>query len=291
MNKINKIYLKSTRKKIDDKSKIVIMSDCHRGTGDNKDKFLKNKNIYKAALNYYYKNDYTYIELGDGDELWKKNNLEDIVIEYLDIFKILKKFYTKSRLIMIYGNHDIEKENPKVLKKFLYKFYDKEKQKEVDLLNNLTVEESLILDCKGYEILLLHGHQVDIISGTLWRLSRFLVGNVWKNLELIGINDPTGPAKNYKKIKKREKKLEKWSRENNKIIIAGHTHRPIFPKKGESMYFNDGSCIHTDGITCIEIDGSNITLVKWVFDINKNNLVSIERLIVEDSEEIKNYFK
>ncbi len=33
---------------------MIIMSDCHRGSGDNYDNFLKNQNIFESALLHYY---------------------------------------------------------------------------------------------------------------------------------------------------------------------------------------------------------------------------------------------
>ena len=51
-------------------SKYVLFSDCHRGTGRSNDNFLKNEYLYLAALKYYFSHSFTYIELGDGDELW-----------------------------------------------------------------------------------------------------------------------------------------------------------------------------------------------------------------------------
>ena len=49
-------------------SRYVIISDCHRGCGTSNDNFLKNQNLYFTALNHYYAQGFTYIELGDGDE-------------------------------------------------------------------------------------------------------------------------------------------------------------------------------------------------------------------------------
>ena len=93
----------------DEKSKIVFISDIHRGDGGYSDSLRQNRNIYKAAINYYLRNDYTLIELGDGDELWKNKNLADIAYNYKDIFKILNEFNKKEKLYMIFGNHDMAK--------------------------------------------------------------------------------------------------------------------------------------------------------------------------------------
>lgn len=288
--KLNNLFQNSPKISINDASKIVIMSDCHRGSGDSFDNFLKNQNIYKSALIYYYSKGYTYIELGDGDEMWEVNDYKDIIDVHIEIYKLLKKFHDSNRLIMIYGNHDISKKSPLILEKYFYKYYNKLTKTEELLLNNLTVKESLILEYKGNDIFLLHGHQADFLNSTLLKLSRFLVRNVWKNLENIGLNDPTSAAKNYQVTKKTEKKLQKWSLKNNKIIIAGHTHRATFPIIGQSLYFNDGSCIHPNGITAIEIENGKITLVKWNFTVNKDKILTASRNILAGEEIITSFF-
>lgn len=290
IRKLNKIFDKANVLKINDKSKIVIMSDCHRGAGDNVDNFLKNRNIYKAALSYYYKNDFTYIELGDGDELWEVDNYKEITDIYLDIFKQLKKFYDDNRLIMIYGNHDIVKKDEEVLKKYFYNYYNESTNHYEELLDGLKVYESLVLKYNNNDIFMLHGHQADFFNDTLWKVSRFLVRNVWRYLEFLGINDPTSAAKNNYVSNLVERKLQKWSFKNNKIVVAGHTHRPLFPKVGQSMYFNDGSCIHPNGITCLEINNGKITLVKWELNVKEDGLLYVERFLMSSEEKIEDFF-
>lgn len=289
-NKLNKLLKKSNRLKINNKSKLVIMSDCHRGIGNNYDNFSKNRNIYEAALNYYYDKGFTYVELGDGDDMWEVKNMQDIIEEQISAFYILKKFHDNNRLIMIYGNHDIYKKKKSVLEKNFYKHYNKKSKKYEDLLNNLEVYESYVLDYQGFEIFMLHGHQVDLLNNTFWHLSRFLVRYIWKYLEYVGIKDPTSAAKNYKVSKRIEKKLKKWSTNNNKILIAGHTHRPIFPILGESLYFNDGSCVHPNGITCIEIENGKISLVKWRYKLRDDNTIFVGKELLAGNESISNFF-
>lgn len=289
--RLDNIFMRAKKITIDDNTKLVIMSDCHRGAGNNYDNFIKNQNIYEAALTYYYNNGFTYIELGDGDDMWEVKNYKEIVDEHLDTFKLLSKFNNSNRLIMVYGNHDMCKKSKKVLKKYFYEYYNSVTKTYEQLLDNLVVYEALVLNYKNHDILMIHGHQIDLLNSTFWKLSRFLVRNVWKNLESMGIKDPTSAAKNYKVAKKTEKKLENWSIKNNKIVIAGHTHRPVYPKTGESLYFNDGSCIHPNGITCIEIEKGTITLVKWFFDLKDNNNLSVGREVIEGEEKIMKFFK
>ena len=289
MKKLDKLFKNSKKIKIDDSSKFVIMSDCHRGSGDNYDNFIKNQNIFNSALRHYYDKNFTYIELGDGDDMWEVSNYKEIVEEHLESFKEMKKFNDSGRFIMVYGNHDIEKRNQDVLDK-TFATYDDNSSKE-DLLKDLQVYESLVVVYKKKEIFMLHGHQVDFLNSTLWRLSRFLVRHIWRKLEFISTKDPTGAARNYSVSKRVEKKFQKWSIKNDKIVIAGHTHRPIFPEIGDGLYFNDGSCVHPDGITCLEIENGYITLVKWILYANDKDILSVERTILAGSEPIEKFFK
>lgn len=291
MKKIDKLLKSARTIKIDGASKFVIMSDCHRGSGDNYDNFVKNQNIFNAALRHYYDKGFTYIELGDGDDMWEVSDYKEIVDEHLESFKEMKKFNDSGRLIMLFGNHDIVKKRQEVIDKTFATYYDNSTKKEEELLKNLEVYEALILTYKSKEIFLLHGHQVDFLNSTLWRLSRFLVRHIWRKLELIGLKDPTGAGKIYSGSKRTEKKLKKWSAENNKIVIAGHTHRPIFPQNNDNLYFNDGSCIHPNGITCLEIENGSITLVRWFFYTNDNDILSVERIVLAGSESIEKFYK
>lgn len=61
---------------LDDNHKYVVFSDCHRGSGNNNDNFIKNEHLYLAALRHYNRMQYTYVELGDGDELWENRKME-----------------------------------------------------------------------------------------------------------------------------------------------------------------------------------------------------------------------
>lgn len=185
----------------------------------------------------------------------------------------------------------LKKKSPMILEKYFYKYYDDVTKQDETLLDGLIVRESLILNYKNYDMFLIHGHQVDFLNSTLWRLSRFLVRYVWRLFEYIGMKDPTDAAKNYKVTKITEKKLKEWSIRNNKIIIAGHTHRAFFPKIGQSLYFNDGSCIHPNGITCLEIENGNISLVRWEFDVNNEKEILVKRKALTRNEPIINFYK
>ena len=201
---LSKVYEEAKVIPYDNNSKFVIMSDCHRGTRDWGDNFLSNQHLFWAALNYYYEYNFTYIELGDGDELWENKSMKDIINVHSNVFWLMSKFYNKNRLYMLYGNHDKEKKNDRLFKKNCTNYYCETRKKICSLFPDMRVYEGLILEDKknSNRIFLVHGNQGDFINDRGWKLGRFLVRYFWSILELWGINDPTRAAKNYnKKIK------------------------------------------------------------------------------------------
>ena len=244
-------------------SRYVLFSDCHRGTGMSYDNFLKNQNLYFAALRYYYDRQFTYIELGDGDELWEKRSMEQIKSIHDNTFWLLSLYYKQKRLWLLYGNHDLIKRNPQYSGQH-FSSYICSTNKTQPLFPGITFYEGLILkDLLGKrDLYLTHGHQADFLNSVLWKFSRFLVRYIWKPMEHIGFLDPTSAAKNNTKKWKTERLLTGWAIDNDRILISGHTHRPMIGTK-ESPYFNTGSCVHPRCITCIEVTDRCMTLVKW----------------------------
>lgn len=290
---VSRVYQSAKRIGIDDKSKIVLMSDCHRGDGGWSDDFAKNQNIYYYALTYYYELDYTYIELGDGDELWENKRLSDIKQAHVDVYWLLSKFFREGRLHLLYGNHDSVKKNVKFARKALSAYYDEHEKRHMPLFEEIEVAEGLVLNYAptDSDILLIHGHQGDFLNDKLCCLAKFLVRYFWRPLEMFGVLNPTSPAKNYNKKEKVSKRLVEWAKRENTMLIAGHTHKPVFPDVGEPLYFNDGSCIHPRCITAIEISGGNIRLVKWSVKTDEDASLYVGRDILAGPVPLREYFR
>ena len=245
-------------------SRYVLVSDCHRGVGTSSDNFLKNRHLYFAALEHYYRNGFTYIELGDGEELWENRNLRNIIEIHSDVYDLLSCFDSRNRLHLIYGNHDItRKKNP-------------------------AYHEALILRSEAFperSLYLTHGHQASLLNSTFWRVARFLVRYFWNPLENLGFLDPTSAAKNYKVKEKCEEKLRRFAEENHYILITGHTHRPVMPEE-PAYYYNTGSCVHPSCITCIEVERGQLTLVKWSMQARRDRILYVEREVIGGPIEI-----
>jgi UDP-2,3-diacylglucosamine pyrophosphatase LpxH len=290
--RISKTYEDAYRVYFNDNSKYVIMSDCHRGDGGYADNFARNQNLFFAALNKYNYHNYTYIELGDGDELWENKRMSDIIEVYNPIFWLLAQFYKSNRFYSVYGNHDIIKRNESFIRNNLREYYDIRERKTNPLYPDITFHEGLILKHEEMkdEIFLLHGHQADFFNDNLWRLSRLLVRYLWRPLETIGINDPTSAAKNNDRKKWVEIILSRWAEKENKMLIAGHTHRSIFSEPPDIPYFNSGSCVHQRCITAIEIAEGSISLVKWCYLTRMDGTLYVGREILLGPVKLNDYF-
>ena len=95
------------------------------------------------------------------------------------------------------------------------------------------------------------------------------------------MEDPTSAAHNYKKCKKTEQRLDAFSRQKGILVMAGHTHRSILPAPGESLYLNDGCCVHPRCITAIELENEAITLVKWCVTVRRDSSLAVSREVLE----------
>lgn len=279
--RLNRVLKNASQVLFDDSSKYIIMSDCHRSNDSHSDDFSKNRNLYYTALCHYLKSGFTYIELGDGDELWENRKMEEIFSAHSDAFWLLSEFYKRNRLYMLFGNHDIVKKYPSF--KNSLTTYDYRNTETEPFYRAVKFYESLILNYipSNREFLLFHGHQADYLNGFFWRLARFLARYVWRTMENFGVPDPTSAAKNYKKRIKVEKRISDWANKRDLSVITGHTHRPFLPSDGKSRYYNDGCCVHPRCITGIEIENGQISLIKWCVKTTKGGCLCIGREVLE----------
>ena len=238
--RITRAYQTARRISYNDNSKFIIFSDVHRGDNSFADDFAKNKNTYYHALSYYLKNDFIYLELGDGDELWENKKFSEIYNAHIDVFKLLKQFFDQDKWIRLVGNHDMVYNKQEYVEKHLFTCIDPVTNEHEPLFPNINFTEGLVLKHEDteQELFMLHGHQADWMNYHGWKFYRFMVRVLWKRLQIFGIGDPTSPAKNNIELIKVERRTKKWIVANNNLFtIIGHTHRPRFPKSRRNSIF------------------------------------------------------
>ena len=246
--RLTEVFELSTHVPFDDSSRIVFFSDCHRGDNGRADGFARNKGLFIQALTHYHRQGFTYVEVGDGDELWKNRQFNAVRRAHGHIFDLLHEFDRRSRLHLIVGNHDIQGSRRDRVEK-----------------DGIVAHEGLVL-CHartGQRIFVVHGHQADFKSDRLYVVGRFAVRHVWRRLQVLGLGSPPSqPHDNRNRLGIRERIVE-WSQASHLAVVCGHTHRPTSARYGEPPYFNTGSCLYPGYITGIEIQNGEIALVRW----------------------------
>jgi len=285
------------------KDKFIILSDQHKGARDNADMFVKSAKNYLAALDHYDNQQFTYINLGDSEELWG-NMFLSVKKHNQATFEIEKRFIKRNAFIKIFGNHDLYWDNDPLAPVSLMQVYGE----------TIPIYEGVILKGeiknRSLSIFMTHGHQGDMQSDGNW-FSKWFVSNVWGPLQAFVAVNPNTPANNQQLKTDHNRLMYEWSsKRQNTLLVTGHTHQPVFRSfteletiyeklasaraannieaidslqskiadlhlKGDAVpdfngyldsYFNTGCCCFDDGdITGIEIADEYIRLVKWEY--------------------------
>lgn len=283
-SRLSRAFKNAKRVSFDNTSKLILFSDCHRGDNSFADDFARNKNIYFHALTHYNNEGFTYCELGDGDELWENLSFSEIFQVHKNVYTLFSQFHQENRLHLIWGNHDMVYRDPRYVEKNLHSYFDRTTNETKPLLPNLKITEAIVLEHTKtkQQLFLTHGHQADFMNYVVWKFHRFMVRVIWRPLQVIGIYDPTSPAKNYNETIKVERRIKSWIKEVGKVItIVGHTHRPRFPEQSQVPFFNSGSCVHPRAITGIEIVNGEISLIKWQIATTNDGTLQIIKVLLE----------
>jgi predicted phosphodiesterase len=299
-------------------SRFILFSDQHKGRKNGADDFVLAESNYVTALNYYNREGFHLICLGDSEELWE-NTLLQVIKHNSRSFEAEKNFAKRNAFTKLFGNHDLDWEINPTSSKDLRGIYD----------SDVAVVEGLVLQFninnKTLKIFCTHGHQGDLQSdGNLF--SKFFVSKIWAPLQAYLRINPNTPAYNATLKTEHNTIMYEWSsQQDNLLLITGHTHQPVFeslthlervqredvrreakdgytqnpgsPDKTEShktlrnleffsrikpTYFNTGCCCFDDGdITGIEIADGFIKLIKWEELEGKATRVELEKMSLD----------
>lgn len=290
-------------------SRIVIMSDIHKGARNEADDFFSARDNYIEAACYYNDKKFTYVALGDVEELWE-NDIKSVYEKNNDTFLVEREFVAENRLVKIFGNHDMYWVNTITsTKPWLEKMYG----------TAVPVYEGLIIKFEDMEtplrLFLTHGHQGDAQSDGN-KFSKWFVANIWSRVQAYLDVKVNSPSKDFLLRDKHNIMMYEWSaKHRNTILITGHTHKPVFASLNhleklkkeleaaeqnndaslantiqeeiarrqqehsatqahemkKPSYFNSGCCCFDDGdITVLEIEDGEIRLVKWCTENGKS---------------------
>jgi UDP-2,3-diacylglucosamine pyrophosphatase LpxH len=298
---LDKLCDRSDEIEIDDDDKLVIFSDLHMGNRRSGDDFKRNAPVFISALrDYYLKNDYSLILNGDIEEL-HRYALHTIRERWNDIYSLFDRFAGRGKLYKVFGNHDSKlfslpdqhlryplREALKLVYKGrqLFLFHGHQVSLIYQRFNNLiglllryiakplrikhysvahdkrkqfTIEQRLYEFARERGIVSIIGHthrplfesmsKVDTINYKIERNLRYL--------EKADEADKAEIEDNIKGLKKEiDRQLDKKGKEVSlSTLYSTHTIVPCV--------FNSGCAIGKRGMTAIEIQGGNISLVHW----------------------------
>lgn len=300
----------------------IILSDHHKGKRNGADDFTTNEDCYLGALDYYNQQAFSYINLGDSEELWE-NNIFSILKHNKATFAAERKFIERNAYFKVYGNHDSFWRFDPLSSQYLKQMYGQ----PVNIFGGLILNIKRLTE-NDLQIFCTHGHQGDATSDGNW-VSAAFVTYIWGPLQsLLRINTNTPSAKDMLKTL-HNSIMYKWSAAQRQLVlITGHTHQPVFaslthlerlllnletalqqgdhstaeaiekeiPRRRNEYahvnnafrnmkpsYFNTGCCCYNDGnITGIEIAENKIRLVKWEMEGNIAKRIIAEEITLVD---------
>lgn len=226
---------RSTTRKIDMKDlKLIILSDHHKGQKDGADDFRKCKAAYHAALGYYFSAGYHLYLIGDVEELWE-NRPKKVIQSYSDTFELEQRFALAGRYTRILGNHDdiwqYQREVDNYLKEYIAQENEEAKVFEGIILSVYSGEENL------GDLFIVHGHQGTGDADKYSKISRFFVRYIWRNIQRLTKISYTTPAKDFELRHNHEIEMFDWANQQDELIlIAGHTHHPVFSSESHENY-------------------------------------------------------
>lgn len=207
-------------------ARLVVFSDQHKGVRNGADDFRCCERAYNAALAYYFAAGHTLIELGDVEELWEERPAA-VVDKYKHTLELSAKFHQAGRYLRVYGNHDDAWSFDDEVGRHLRPVFGE----------GLKVYESVRFHVRDGDRTLgtfwfVHGHQGTANSDRFSRLSRIPTRFLWRPLQRLFKFSLNSPAKDWVLREKHNIALYSWAAARpNLVLIAGHTHRPVFRAK------------------------------------------------------------
>ena len=98
--------------------RVAILSDLHRGAGDDADDFRACRDAFAAALDRYGRTRHILALLGDAEDLWECRPAE-VIARYRASILLEKAFHDQGRYWRFLGNHDQAWQVPELAGEYL----------------------------------------------------------------------------------------------------------------------------------------------------------------------------
>jgi predicted phosphodiesterase len=208
----------------------IIFSDQHRGARNRADDFRWSERAYNAALAKYHTMGHVLVVLGDAEELWQER--AGVVIEaYQHTLELEARFHRDGRYLRVWGNHDDAWSSEILVRLYLQPVFGEPTLRVPEFLRLRVVDGAEELGT----LFLVHGHQGTGASDRWSRLARIPVRYVWRNVQRATGHGWSTPATDWRLREGHNLALYSWAvRQPGLVLIAGHTHRPVFKSKSHA---------------------------------------------------------
>ncbi|HOX17756.1 MAG TPA: hypothetical protein PKW82_04800 [Spirochaetales bacterium] len=184
--------------------KVVFLSDLHLGDRSRRDDFRRSEVLVAEALEgFYLHGNWRLVLNGDVEEL-QKFDLPVVRAAYRDLFDLFARFRDGAGLCKLVGNHDHA----------LLAASDDE----------FPIGHALRLETAAGPILAFHGHQSNKFYGNYNALAQFIVRRVLSPLAIPNVGTRMQSERRWRA----ERRIYRAARELGMVVVAGHTHRPLF---------------------------------------------------------------
>lgn len=299
---LKQLLEKSVELKADESGRLVIFSDLHMGDGSSKDDFSPNAGLLSFILDhFYYQKGFSLLLNGDIEEL-QRFKLKKIQAAWKDIFEIFSQFNNHGRLFKLIGNHDLdlllEKESEtgfpvhhsiriKWKNDYIFIFHGHQASKKYLKYNRLlgitlkylanplgirnfsvshNSRKQYAIERRVYQFSSLNklvsviGHTHRPLFESLSKAERlkYRIEQLCRDFSIAnGEEDKNKIRKSIKRIKKDLKKIYKKEKTG---LTPGNLYDSVF---NIPCLFNSGCAIGKRGITALEIEKGQISLVHW----------------------------
>lgn len=206
---------------LDAGQRYIVFSDLHRGRRNPADAFRFCEETYLAALDYYYRNGYSLVVLGDAEELWEEQDIAAVMQVNAGVFESERRFHPE-RYVRVEGNHDNAWRIEPLVRQHLDPIFP-----GIQLRRELLLQVALEGGRTG-EILLVHGHQ-GTLDSDIFDFFPPQVLPLFRDFQNITNLGHTSPSRDACLRGMQDAFLYRWARAHKSLVlVAGHTHRPVW---------------------------------------------------------------
>ncbi len=283
--------------------KLVLAGDVEEGWECDYEKIIDcyMNTAFKIEKKFVEKSRYYRIYGNHDCDLAEKGNVDKFLVPVLGHIEVYPALFIGDKIIVVHGHqgdHHSDRE-AWITSRWYVRVFWKFAQNVFKVMNNRAAENNKIRSkrdqylfewAKANKILLIAGHTHRGMFESYSKTYQLFE----KKLELEKQLDKTTDLAEKLLLKEAIKRIEQIIKESKEELRKEKTTSRL-EENPIPCYFNDGCCVHTNGISGLEIDKGNIRLVKWelsdttcseVFDgqIRPANIIGAERRIYQSAD-------